>query len=410
VKVIVLGAGIIGVTSAWFLAREGHEVTVVDRQPGPARETSFANGGQVSITHSTPWANPSAPVDILRWLGHEDAPLLFRPRAELAQWLWGARFLLECLPSRTRRNVARIHEIVTYSHAVQDALTAELALEYDSVRRGILKIFTDPRELAATITPAMREPGAARAFKTSEECLALEPALAQSRLTIHGGIYMPRDESGDAHKFAVELAAHCERAGVRFLFATPIDTLERAGDRISAVRVRREGASEPLTAEAFLVCMGSYSPLLLGPVGIRVPIYPLKGYSVTVPVDDAAAAPTVSITDEAMKIVLSRLGNRLRAAGTAEVNGYDTELNAARCGAIVDRVFELFPRAGRRDAVTLWTGLRPSTPSNVPLVGRTRYPNLFLNTGHGTLGWTMACGCARAVADLMSGRHPELWL
>jgi D-amino-acid dehydrogenase len=211
-------------------------------------------------------------------------------------------------------------------------------------------------------------------------------------------MYMPRDESGDAHKFTVELAAHCERAGVRFLYRTAIEALERAGDRIPAVRVRREAAAERLTGDAFLVCMGSYSPLLLAPVGIRVPIYPLKGYSVTFPVDDAAAAPTVSITDEAMKIVISRLGNRLRAAGTAELNGYDTELNAARCGAIVDRVFELFPRAGRRDAVTLWTGLRPSTPSNVPLVGRTRYPNLFLNTGHGTLGWTMACGCARTVA------------
>jgi len=197
---------------------------------------------------------------------------------------------------------------------------------------------------------------------------------------------------------------------VRFLFGTAIEALERTGGRIPAVRVRREGAAERLAGDAFLVCMGSYSPLLLAPAGIRIPIYPLKGYSITLPVDDAAAAPTVSITDEAMKIVISRLGNRLRAAGTAEVNGYDTELNAARCGAIVDRVFELFPRAGRRDAVTLWTGLRPSTPSNVPLVGRTRCPNLFLNTGHGTLGWTMACGCARAVADLMSGRRPELGL
>jgi D-amino-acid dehydrogenase len=408
VKVIVLGAGIVGVTSAWFLARNGHEVTVVDRQPGPARETSFANGGQVSITHSTPWANPSTPIHILQWLGREDAPLLFRPRADLAQWLWGARFLLECLPSRTRRNIERIHEIVTYSHAVQDALTAELALEYDSVRRGILKIFTDPRELAAAVTPAMRVPGAPRAFKTRDECVAIEPALAGSRLTIHGGIYMPRDESGDAHKFAVELAAHCERAGVRFRYGTDVDALESEGGRIAGVRVRGQAAAERLAADAFLVCMGSYSPLLLAPVGIRVPIYPLKGYSVTLPVDDAAAAPTVSITDEAMKIVVSRLGNRLRAAGTAELNGYDTELNAARCGAIVDRVFELFPRAGRRDAVTLWTGLRPSTPSNVPLMGRTRYPNLFLNTGHGTLGWTMACGCARSVADLISGRTPEL--
>jgi len=408
VKVIVLGAGVVGVTSAWFLAREGHEVTVVDRQPGPARETSFANGGQISVTHSTPWANPSTPGHILQWLGREDAPLLFRPRAELAQWLWGARFLLECLPSRTRRNIDRIHEMVTYSHAVLGALRAELALQYDEVRRGILKVYTDPHELAAAVTPAMREPDAMRAFKTREECVAIEPALAESRLAIHGGIYTPRDESGDAHKFTLELAAHCERAGVRFLFGTPIDALERAGGRISGVRVRREGAGERLAGDAFLVCMGSYSPLLLAPVGIRVPIYPLKGYSVTLPVDNAAAAPTVSITDEAMKIVISRLGHRLRAAGTAEVNGYDTELNAARCGAIVDRVFELFPRAGRRDAVTLWTGLRPSTPSNVPLVGRTRYPNLFLNTGHGTLGWTMACGCARSVADLISGRTPEL--
>ena len=407
-KVLVLGAGVVGVTSAWFLARDGHAVTVVDRQPGPALETSFANGGQVSVTHSTPWANPSTPAQILRWLGHEDAPLLFRPRADLAQWLWGAQFLVECLPSRTRRNIERIHAVVTYSHAVLGALREELALDYDGVRRGILKIYTDRHELEAAVKPAMRAPGAAREFKTREECVAIEPALAESRIEIHGGIFTPRDESGDAHKFTVGLAAHCERAGVRFLYDTPIEALERESGAIAGVRVRREGKSERLAADAFLVCLGSYSPLLLAPVGIRVPIYPLKGYSVTLPIDDPAGAPTVSITDEQMKIVLSRLGGRLRAAGTAELTGYDTALNAARCKAIVDRVFELFPRAGRRDAVTLWTGLRPSTPSNVPVVGRTRYPNLFLNTGHGTLGWTMSCGSARAIADLMSGRPPEL--
>ena len=403
-----MGAGLAGITSAWFLARHGHEVTVIDRQPGAALETSFANGGQVTITHSTPWAAPDTPRKILSWLGKEDAPLLFRPRAELSQWLWGMQFLLECFPHRARRNIERIHSVVTYSHSVLVALREELALEYDQVQRGILRIYTDEAELNAAVTPAMREAGAARGFKTAAECIAVEPALADSRIRIFGGILTPRDESGDAYKFAASLASHCERVGVKFRYRTAIEGLERKAGKISAVNVRHESGVESLVADAYIVCLGSYSPLLMRRAGIYLPIYPAKGYSVTIPIEDPGGAPTVAITDEQMKLVMSRMGDRLRVAGTAELNGYDTAINPARCEAIINRVFQVFPKAGRRDAVTLWAGLRPSTPSNVPIIGRSRYQNLFLNTGHGTLGWTMACGSGKAIADLISGKKPEL--
>lgn len=403
-----MGAGLAGITSAWFLARNGHEVSVIDRQPGAALETSFANGGQVTVTHSTPWATPQTPLNILRWLGKEDAPLLFRPRAELAQWLWGMRFLLECFPHRTRRNIERIHAVVTYSHAVLSALREELALEYDQLQRGILRIYTDEAQLDATLTPVMLEADAARAFRTTAQCIAIEPALRDSRIKIFGGILTPLDESGDAHKFALSLAAHCERAGVSFRYGCAIDGLQNKAGNITAVSVRHADTTERLVADAYLVCLGSYSPLVLRRAGIHLPIYPAKGYSVTIPIEEPAGAPTVSITDEQMKLVMSRLGDRLRVAGTAELNGYDTTINPARCEAIVNRVFDLFPRAGRRDAVKLWAGLRPATPSNVPVIGSSRYANLFLNTGHGTLGWTMCCGSGKAVADLISGKKPEL--
>lgn len=403
-----MGAGLAGITSAWFLARRGHEVTVIDRQPGAALEASFANGGQVSVTHSVPWATPDTPRKILKWLGKEDAPLLFRPRAELSQWLWGMQFLLECFPHRTQRNIESIHAVVTYSHTVLATLRKELALEYDQVLRGILRLYTDEAELDAAVTPAMRKAGAAREFRTTAECLAIEPALRDSRIRIFGGILTPQDESGDAHKFAVSLAAHCEREGVRFRFRNTIERIECKAGKITGVQVRHEQGEQTLVADAYVMCLGSYSPLLLRRAGIYLPIYPAKGYSVTIPVEDPSGAPMVSITDEQMKIVVSRLGDRVRAAGTVELNGYDTTLNPVRCEAIVDRVFQLFPNAGRRDAVTLWTGLRPSTPSNVPIIGSSRCANLFLNTGHGTLGWTMCCGSGKAIADLISGKKPEL--
>jgi D-amino-acid dehydrogenase len=409
VKVLVLGAGVVGVTSAWYLAQAGHEVLVVERQPQPGMETSFANGGQISAAHAEPWAKPSLVPKILRWIGREDAPLLFRPRADWAQWEWGLRFLLECLPGRFEHNCRALAGLAAYSRECLLALRERLGIPYDHLSRGILHFATDARdfEVLARGAEAMRALGVARQVKSAQECLAIEPALRNSQDTVTGGVYTPTDESGDAHRFTCELAGLASQCGVAFRFNTALKAIETEGGAASAVRLADE---QRLTADAYVVALGSYSPLLLRPLGIRIPVYPLKGYSITLPLGPAeeSAAPSVSLTDEAHKIVVSRLGNRLRAAGTAELTGYDTRVNVLRCAAIARRVRELFPGLGGVTTVETWAGLRPSTPSNVPLIGPTRLRNLFLNTGHGTLGWTLACGSARALADVVSGRRPAV--
>jgi D-amino-acid dehydrogenase len=407
-KVLVLGAGVTGVTSAWYLARAGHDVTVLDRQSQPGMETSFANGGQISVSHAEPWANPPAPAKILRWLGREDAPLLFRLRPDMHQWLWGLAFLRECAPGRTRRNIRQIVNLGLYSRASLQALRAETGIEYDCLTRGILHFYTSAAEFEAAQAPArvMREHGCELDMKTADECVAIEPALAPVRDRIAGGSWTPSDESGDAHKFTQALAQLAAAKGVKFRHGVTIRAVVRDGDRIAGVRIAGEDAL--LRADAYLLCLGSYSPLLSRPLGIPLSIYPAKGYSVTMPVADASRAHCVSLTDDEYKLVFSRLGDRLRIAGTAELNGYDTTLNEQRCRAILRRTLELFPGAGDPRRAVFWTGLRPATPSNVPYIGATRYPNLFLNTGHGTLGWTHACGSGRAVAEIMSGGVPEV--
>jgi len=409
VKIIVLGAGVIGVTSAWYLAAAGHEVAVVERRDAAGLETSFANGGQISAGHAEPWAKPSVVPKLLRWLGREDAPLLFRPRADRAQWEWGLRFLLECFPGRFERHSRTLAGLAMHSRECLRALRAQLGIRYDHLERGILQFATNERDLEALTRHAEATQALAirRQVKSAAECFALEPALRDSRDRVLGGVYNPSDESGDAHRFTAELARHAAAKGVVFRFATSIQAIEATGGQVSAVRLPN---GETVAADAYVVSLGSYSPLLLAPLGIRIPVYPLKGYSITLPLGakEAAAAPTVSLTDEAFKIVISRLGNRLRAAGTAELTGYDTTVNLARCAAIAIRVRDLFPALGGVSAVDNWSGLRPATPNNVPVIGRTRLKNLFLNTGHGTLGWTLACGSASVLADLMSARQPQI--
>jgi len=408
--VIVLGAGVVGTTSAWFLAKAGHEVTVLDRQPGAGLETSFANGGQISVSHAEPWANPSAPAKILKWLLREDAPLLFRLRADPRQWAWCLRFLRECTPSRTRHNIEQVVRLGLYSRAVLQDLRAETGIAYDHLERGILHFYTSPREFEAAQEPAriMRSYGCELEMKTPEECVAIEPALAHARHRIVGGSMTAADESGDAHRFTRNLADLAAEQGVRFAYRQRIVQILGAGDRIGGVRVSLpEGGERIVQADAYVVAMGSYSALLLAPLGISVPVYPAKGYSVTLPVVRPELAYQVSLTDDEYKIVFSRLGDRLRIAGTCELAGYDLGLNAVRCQALVRRLNALFPGAGDLDAAQFWTGLRPATPSNVPVIGRTRFSNLYLNTGHGTLGWTHACGSGKALADIVSRRKPE---
>jgi len=407
-RVLVLGAGVIGVTSAWYLSKAGHEVTLVDRHDAAGLETSFANGGQISVSHAQPWANPRVPRKILKWLGREDAPLLFRPRADLAQWLWGLAFLRECTPARTAHNIRQLVTLGAYSRACLQELRAETGIEYDRLARGILHFHTSARELgyAVETVRVMREHGCDLEMVSASRCVEIEPALRE--VPVVGGSWSPTDESGDAHKFTQGLAALAAKRGVRFRTGR-ILALGAEGGRVAGIRVARADASEEvLQADGYVVCLGSYSPLLVRALGIRLAIYPLKGYSVTLPVADPARAYTVSMTDDEHKLVFSRLGERLRIAGTAELDGYSTQLNEVRCRAILRRALELFPAAGDPAPAQFWTGLRPATPSNVPYIGATRYPNLYLNTGHGTLGWTHACGSGRAIADIVSGRKPEI--
>jgi D-amino-acid dehydrogenase len=410
-KIIVLGAGLLGVTSAYFLRQQGHDVTVVDRQASPAAETSFANGGQISVSHAEPWANPGAPLKVLKWLGKEDAPLLFRIRADMRQWLWGLQFLRECTPARTRHNIEQIVRLGTYSRDTLQQLRRDIGIAYDERTQGILHFYTSEKEFDGAEGPAaqMRALGCDRRVISADEAVKLEPALRHIRPQLAGATYTAEDESGDANRFARELVKRCEADGVQFLLSHTVTALRESGGKIDHVEATdSEGRFQRLRADAYVLAMGSLSPLYAQPLGIHLPIYPAKGYSVTMPVKDASMAHQVSLTDDEYKLVFSRLGDRLRIAGTAELNGYDRDLNRVRCEAIVKRVEQLFPGAGDAEQAQFWTGLRPATPSNVPIIGRSKLPNLFLNTGHGTLGWTHSCGSGKSIARIVSGLKPEV--
>ena len=417
-RIIVLGSGLLGVSSAYYLSQQGHEVTVVDRQSTPAAETSFANGGQISVSHAEPWANPGAPLKLLQWLGKEDAPLLFRLRADMRQWLWGLQFLRECTPARTRHNIQQIVRLGTYSRDTLQQLRRDTGIAYDQRTQGILHFYTSQKEFDAALAPTeqMRALGCERNIVSADEAVRLEPTLRHIRPQLAGATYTAEDESGDANRFARELVKLCEANGVQFLMNHTITALREAGGQIDHVEATdSEGRFQRLYADAYVMAMGSFSPLLMKPLGINLPIYPAKGYSVTLPVKDASMAHQVSLTDDEFKLVFSRLTpvngegtDRLRIAGTAEFNGYDRDLNRIRCEAIVRRVEQLFPGAGDTTQASFWSGLRPATPSNVPLIGKSKLPNLYLNTGHGTLGWTHACGSGKSIARIVSGLAPEV--
>ena len=414
-RALVLGSGLLGVSSAYYLSQLGHEVTVIDRQASPAAETSFANGGQISVSHAEPWANPSAPLKVLQWLGKEDAPLLFRIRADMRQWLWGLQFLRECTPARTRHNIEQIVRLGTYSRDMLQALRRDTGLSYAQRTQGILHFYTTQKEFDGALKPAelMRSLGCERQVISADEAVRLEPALQHIRPQLAGATYTAEDESGDANLFARELVKLCQNAGVKFLMSHTVTALREAGGAIDHVEATdSEGRFQRVRADAYVMAMGSMSPIYAAPLGINLPIYPAKGYSVTMPVVDAAKAYQVSLTDDEYKLVFSRYttpaGDRIRIAGTAELNGYDRYLNRVRCEAIVKRVEQLFPGVGDADQAQFWTGLRPATPSNVPLIGKTKLSNFYLNTGHGTLGWTHACGSGKSIARIISGLAPEV--
>lgn len=408
--ILVLGAGVVGTTTAWYLQKQGHQVTVVDRQNQAGLETSYANGGQISVSHAEPWANPSAPLKVMKWLFQPDAPLLFRPRLDPAQWRWALSFLGQCTSARAAHNIRQMVNLGTYSRSQLQALREEAGIEYNHLEKGILHFYTNPAEFDGAMEPTriMQDLGCDRQIIDADRAVELEPALKPIRNRIAGATYTSEDESGDARMFTQNLAKRCAEAGVEFRYGTEILSFERAGERVLGIQTLRDGHHETLRADAYVLSMGSFSAALAGQLGIFLNIYPAKGYSITVPVKNEEAAFNVSLTDDEYKLVYSRLGDRMRVAGTAELNGYSRKLNYTRCRAIVRRTAEVMPEAGYWDQAEFWTGLRPATPSNVPYIGKSHFANLYLNTGHGTLGWTHSCGSASALADIIDGRKPEV--
>ena len=339
-KVIVMGAGIIGTASAWYLAKQGHEVTVIDRQPGAGLETSFANGAQISVSQSEPWAAPGAPFKVMKWLMKDDAPLLFRPRLEWHQLSWGMRFMIECLPWRFRHNIREMVNLGLYSRQALQELRNETGIQYDQLSSGILQFYTSKDDFLAAqeASKLLLQYGIDREVKTADEAIAIEPALNHIRDRLAGATFAPTDESGDAHVFTKNLAVLCAAKGVRFKYGAMVEAIETEQGKVTGIRLRHStGHTETDIADAYVCAMGSYSYLMLKPIGITIPVYPAKGYSATLSTEGFEGAPTVSLTDEAMKIVFSRLGNRMRIAGTAELDGYSTSLSMIRTEALVKR-------------------------------------------------------------------------
>lgn len=405
-KVLVLGSGTIGVASAYYLNKAGHDVTVIDRAAAVGMETSFANGGQVSWGAGGPWATPGIAWTAFKWLFKPHSPLVLRPRLDPAMWSWLLQFLRNATRVRYAINKERMLRLARYSHECLKQLRQETGIQYEEQTRGTLILFRTQKELdkAAAETVLLDRFGVPYQLLSRSGCLAHEPALKPVRDKIVGGIHYPEDESGDCHRFTHTLARLAERAGVRFQMQTRIERLETTGENITcAVTDRGE-----FTADAYVVACGSYAPLLLRPLGIKLPVYPLKGYSITIPVTNPDAAPIGTLSDETYKVVITRLGDRLRAAGTAELAGHDLSLPRRRCETLAHVLRDLFPNAGDFARAEYWTGLRPMTPDNPPVIGATPYKHLFLNTGHGTLGWTMSCGSGKVLADLMSRRRPEI--
>ncbi|MCR4379193.1 MAG: D-amino acid dehydrogenase [Rhodospirillales bacterium] len=405
-KVLVLGAGVVGITTAFELARDGHDVTVIDRCEGPGLETSFANGGQLSWDHGAPLAGPGVMQKAIKWLGKRDAPLLFRLRLDPAMWAWTLNFIANCAEPVYWHNAELILRLALFARErLHDILKTE-AIAFDHRRGGILGLYQDARELDRDVDAirSWRELGGSRTALDHKGCIELEPSLAYSTFSIAGGIHTPLDESGDCYAFTRHLAARAETLGVTFHWNTTVKGLKREGERITHALTDR-GEED---ADTFILALGSYSPQVMKGLDLKLPIYPAKGYSLTVPVLDDAMAPQLSITSNTHKLVFSRIGNSLRVAGMLELNGYDTELVEARARITLDSTMKLFPRACEPDHAKYWTGLRPLTPDSLPIVGHAKQPNLLLNTGHGMLGWTLAAGTARIVADLVRGHAPEV--
>ena len=420
-QTLVLGAGIIGISTAWHLAERGHEVIVVDRQRDAALETSFANAAQISVSYCEPWANKQAPAKLLKWMFRSDAPLLFRPQLDWQQWRWGLQFLGQCNDAAFERNVRQLVALGNYSHAALKDVVAATGIDYHRLQRGIAHFYTDQAAFddAGMAAELMQRYGVNRKVVSRDELLKIEPAFANYDRIV-GGTYTDSDESGDARVFTQKLAALCAARGVQFLYGQDVERLETAGGEVQSVRIRSRdsGIVQRLTADHVVVAAGSYSAPLLRQVGVDLPIYPGKGYSATFRLKQPELAPYVSAIDDEVKVAMSRLGDELRVAGTIEVSGYDATLNSdlaqARCRMLAHRIEKVLP--GVCDTrmpeeggnPNFWSGLRPATPTNIPYIGRTKVNGLWVNAGHGTLGWTHGAGSGKAMAELISGRTPRM--
>ena len=405
-RILVLGSGVVGVTTAWYLRQAGHDVAVVDRQPEPAMETSFANAGQVSPGYASPWPAPGIPAKAIGWLLSRHAPLAIRPTADPAQYRWMWQMLRNCTSARYGVSKARMVRLAEYSRDCLEELRLELGLEYEQRTLGTTQLFRTREQLdgAARDIAILEQYGVAYELLDQDGVIRAEPALAKVRERLVGALRLPGDETGDCHLFTTQLAELARRQGVEFQFGQDIQALQAEGDRVTGVRI--DGRTE--TADRYVLATGSWSAPLLAPLGIRLPVYPLKGYSLTIPIRDPDMAPVSTVLDESYKVAITRFNDRIRVGGMAEVAGYNLSLPQRRRETLEMVVRSLYPDGGDLEAAGFWAGLRPSTPDGPPVIGATKYRNLLLNTGHGTLGWTMACGSARYLADLVDDRTPAI--
>ena len=405
-KVAILGSGVIGVTSAWYLAKAGHEVVVIDRQPGPALETSFGNAGEISPGYASPWAAPGIPMKALRWLFMQHAPLILRPTFDAAMWRWMVAMLGNCTEKAYAVNKSRMVRLAEFSRDQLITLRHETGIAYDERTQGTLQLFREHKQMdgIGKDVAVLKADGIPFEVLDRSGCIAAEPGLANSQSPIVGGLRLPNDETGDCFKFTNALALMAKAAGVTFLHDHKIKRLVTDKGAIDHV----ETDKGLIKADAFIVAMGSYSPLLVAPLGIKLPVYPVKGYSITVPITDAERAPVSTLLDESFKVAITRLGDRIRVGGMAELSGFSTNLPDKRRDTLEYSVESLFPASGNLGHASFWSGLRPMTPDGTPVIGATHIPNLYLNTGHGTLGWTMACGSGHVIADIISNRRPAI--
>jgi D-amino-acid dehydrogenase len=403
----ILGSGVLGVASAWYLAKAGHQVTVIDRQSGVAEETSRGNAGMISPGYATPWAAPGVPLKAIKWLLQDLAPLMIKYRElDTHTLVWMAKMIGNCNQKSYHINKERMMRVAEYSRDCFKQLRTEIDIDYDQQQKGTLQVFRTHKQLDGLYkdTQVLTECGVPFSQLTTEGCFQYEPALKNVREKIVGGLHLPGDETGDCYKFTTALAKECEKLGVKFIMNTNISHLNHHNGKITSVTTD----NGDFVGDNFLVALGSYSTQLLKSIDIKLPVYPIKGYSLTLPIENESCAPVSTVMDETYKIAVTRFNDRIRVGGTAEIASYNLELKNKRRDNVEFVVNDLFPGAANVAKAEFWTGLRPMTPDSTPILGGTKFSNLFLNTGHGTLGWTMSLGSGKFMADIMSNKATDI--